>query len=386
MKHVLLLSWAIAVGQFANSMIVPALSLIARDLDVPPGKAGLIVTAYFFGFCVVGLLIGPLSDRTGRRRPLLAGIMVLAAGSIACSLAPTFAILLAFRVVEAAGAAGTPVLARAIVRDAQEGRELAAALGLLATAMSVSPVAGPILGGFLTDAIGWRWLFAIVSMMAICAAVAVYVAIPETLTKSSRHVTDNVWRQMRDLMRKPRFRHGVLYASAFYFTFGAIYTMAPFMLIDRFGLSHSQFGMAFAVMSACLAIGGIAGPRLISRSARFGLLHATAVLLVLAGVLMLGLVGMGDDTLATVILGLALFGLAFGVALSAGAAFTLDEIGRSAGAASSLSGFLQIGSATLGSAVANTLHSGSTMPLAVILMVSGFVAFIAILHMDETPV
>lgn len=386
MSRLLLLAAAIAVGQFANSMVLPALPMMARELNVPASSAGLAVTAYFAGFAIVGLVVGPFSDRVGRRPLLIGGLLVLAAGSVACALAPSFSALLAFRLLEAAGAAGTPVLARTIVRDTRRDGELAAALGLLATIMSVSPVVGPILGGLVTDGLGWRWLFGILALCAALSALAAYFAIPETLAAATAHGTDTILQQMRLLWSRPHFRRGVLFGAAFYFAFGAIYTMAPFVLIDRFGLSHSEFGLAFAIMSVCLALGGIAGPRLSKLPMRFRLLDAAAVIAVAAGGLLFAFAEMHQDRVKTVVFALALFGLAFGVALSVGAALTFSDVGEAAGAASSLSGFVQIGSAALGSALANVMHTGSVMPLGVILILVGAAAFLAVRGLDEDPV
>jgi MFS transporter, DHA1 family, multidrug resistance protein len=330
--------------------------------------------------------IGPFSDRVGRRPLLLGGLLVLGTGSVACALAPTFAALLAFRLLEAAGAAGTPVLARAIVRDTRRDGELAGALGLLATIMSVSPVVGPIVGGIITDGLGWRWLFGILALLAALSALAAYFTIPETLAAAKAQGAGTVQRQMRFLWTRPHFRRGVLYGAAFYFAFGAIYTMAPFILIDRFGLSHSQFGLAFAVMSVCLASGGIAGPRLAKLPMKPPLLDAAAGVAFVAGVLLFAFAEMRQDGLTTLVLALSAFGLAFGVALSVGAALTFSDAGEAAGTASSLSGFVQIGSAALGSALANLMHTGSVMPLGVILGLVGVAAFLAVRGLGDDPV
>ncbi|UYN96730.1 MAG: MFS transporter [Enhydrobacter sp.] len=385
MNRLLLLSAAIAVGQFANSMVLPALPAVARDLGVPAGSAGLAVTAYFAGFAIVGLFVGPLSDRTGRRPLLIGGLCVLALGSLSCALAPTFAALLAFRLLEASGAAGSPVLARAIVRDTRRDSELAAALGLLATIMSVSPVVGPILGGVVTDAFGWRWLFGILAGLSLACAVSAYIAVPETLRTAVALTPRMLSRQMGFLWSRPRFRRGILFGAAFYFAFGAIYTTAPFILIEHFGLGHTQFGIAFAVMSLCLAVGGMAGPRMQSFASRPRLLELAAVIAAAAGLLLFGLVEIGQDRVYTVVAGLALFGLAFGVALSVGAALAFTDVGDAAGAASSLSGFVQIGAAAVGSAIANLLHSGSALPLAVILLATSAAAYLAIRGLQDAP-
>src|SRR5215475_8983141 len=109
MSRLWLLALAVTVGQLANSMILPALPLLARDLSVPASSAGLIVTVYFAGFALAEPVVGPLSDRFGRRPLLLGGLAMLAAGSVACAFAASLSALLLFRLLQAAGAAGPPV-------------------------------------------------------------------------------------------------------------------------------------------------------------------------------------------------------------------------------------------------------------------------------------
>jgi DHA1 family bicyclomycin/chloramphenicol resistance-like MFS transporter len=388
MNRVWLLAGAVAVGQLANSMILPVLPLLAREFDVTAGSAGLVVTAYFGGFAVIGIVIGPLSDRLGRRPLLLAGLAVLALGSAACALATSFLALLACRLLEAAGAAGTPILSRAIVRDTRQDRDLAGALGLLATTMAVSPVLGPIIGAFLADTLGWRGLFGVLAVLAAFAALAVYAGVAETLAPSTPKGAGATWRQMRLLLARPRFRGGVLFGAAYYFAFGAISTAAPFVLIAHLGLSHVQFGAAFALVGGCFAVGGIAGPRLMQIATQARLLGAAAGLVIAAGLLLLAATMLAattsrPGTVAVIVLCLGLFGLAFGVALSVGAALTLGEAGEAAGTASSLSGCLQVGAAGLGSLLANLTHRGSAMPLSLVLLLAGLAALGAIRRLDR---
>src|SRR5262249_46972318 len=174
MNRLWLLAAAVVVGQLANSMILPAVPLLARDFPQQASRAGLVITVYFAGFALAGLVAGPLADRFGRRPLLLGSLAVLACGSVACALAASFPALLIFRLVQAAGAAGTPVLSRAIIRDTWQDRDLARALGLLAMSMSLSPVVGPIVGGLLAGSVGWRWLFGVVAALAGLAILVVH--------------------------------------------------------------------------------------------------------------------------------------------------------------------------------------------------------------------
>ncbi len=377
MKELLLLALAIAVGQFANSMVLPALPLIAREFAVTSNSAALLVTAYFAGFAAVGLLVGPLSDRIGRRPLLLGGLAVLMLGSLGAVMAPSFAVLLGCRLIEAAGAAGTPVLARAIVRDTRRDGELARALGILATTMSVSPVVGPILGGAVTHLLGWRALFMLLAALAAVAGLAIVSIVPETLASASIANRPSLWRKMRSLLARRRFRIGTMFGAAQYFAFGAVYTVAPFLFIDRFGLDHLEFGAIFAVISACLALGGIAGPRLLAVIAQPQLLRLGGALTVAAGLLLVALSALSIVDATSVVTAFAVFGIGLGITLSVGGGLMLEGA-EDAGTASSLSGFLQIGAAALGSALAGTLHSGSVAPVSMVLLLAGLAALGAV--------
>src|SRR5262249_27675496 len=158
-------------------------------------------------FALAGPLVGPLSDRFGRRSLLLGSLAMLVAGSVACAFAASLSALVLCRLVQAAGAGGTPVLARAIIRDTRQDRDLAAALGLLATSMGVSPVVGPLLGGLLAETVGWRWVFGVVAGLAAIAAVAVAAGIAETLAPRASPKPRGPWRDMRMLLAQPGFRH-----------------------------------------------------------------------------------------------------------------------------------------------------------------------------------
>jgi DHA1 family bicyclomycin/chloramphenicol resistance-like MFS transporter len=188
------------------------------------------------------------------------------------------------------------------------------------------------------------------------------------------------------LLARPRFRKGVLFSAAYYFAFGAISTAAPFVLIVHFGLSHVQFGAAFALIGVCFAIGGVVGPRLMRIATQAGLLDAAAGLAIAAGLLLLALATSRADSVATVLLCLGVFGLAFGIALSVGAALALSDAGDAAGTASSLSGCLQVGAAALGSVVANLTHRGSVAPLSFFLLFAGLAALCAVWRMDDRNV
>jgi len=187
------------------------------------------------------------------------------------------------------------------------------------------------------------------------------------------------------LLVRSRFRTGVLYGAACYLAFGALYTAAPFMLIARLGLTHFQFGAAFAFISLCLAVGSIVGPRLIRDASSVKVLDGAAGLAIVAGLVLFAIAASGAERIATVILSFALFGFAFGVALSVGTALTLDDADEAAGAASSLSGGLQVAAAALGSAAVNFLPKG-TMTLSVIVLSAGVAALLAVRRLNKAEV
>src|SRR3954447_19735402 len=161
-----------AIGTLATNILLPSLPQMAASLRVSTAEVTSSITVFLAVFAVGQLAVGPISDRFGRRWPVLIGFAVFLAGSIWCGLATDLTGLLVGRVIQAAGACATSVLSRAIARDLFSGAALARAMALIMIAMAAAPGFSPLLGGTLDHLFGWRSTFVLVAVFAAIGAFA----------------------------------------------------------------------------------------------------------------------------------------------------------------------------------------------------------------------
>src|SRR6201746_1699901 len=169
-----------AIGTLATNILLPSLPQMAASLHVSTAGVTVLITVFLGVFAIGQLAVGPISDRYGRRIPVLSGFVVFIAGSVWCGLAIDLPNLLIGRVIQAAGACSTSVLSRAIARDLFSGAALGRAMALIMIAMAAAPGFSPLLGGALDHYLGWRSEFAFVGLFAAIAAIAYAAVLGET--------------------------------------------------------------------------------------------------------------------------------------------------------------------------------------------------------------
>src|SRR3982075_1783699 len=169
-----------ATGTLATNILLPSLPQMAASLNVTSAAVTSAITIFLAVFALGQLVVGPISDRCGRRWPVLVGFAVFFAGSVWCALADDLPGLLIGRVIQAAGACATSVLSRAIARDLFSGAALGRAMALIMIAMAAAPGFSPLLGGALDHTFGWRSEFIFVGSFALLSAAAFAMVLGET--------------------------------------------------------------------------------------------------------------------------------------------------------------------------------------------------------------
>ena len=363
-----------ATGTLATNILLPSLPQMAASLNVTSAAVTLAITIFLAVFAVGQLAVGPISDRYGRRWPVLIGFAVFFAGSVWCALATDLTSLLIGRVIQAAGACATSVLSRAIARDMFSGAALARAMALIMIAMAAAPGFSPLLGGALDHAFGWRSEFVLVAAFAGLGAVAYGTVFGET-HHATRSPLDPlaIAKNYVGLIADRRF---LVPAATVSLIMGGLFSMfsaAPRILIEAMHLTPIQLGLFFAGTVLIVFAAGMLATRLaprygLDRSIRGGLLTAAA------GSIAMLLVALYSPTLLSYLGALSVFLLGMGIVNPLGTAQALSPFGDKAGAASALVGFWQMMTAAIGVWLAATISHEALFALGVVLTVFSLAA------------
>jgi len=328
----------------SSDLYLPALPALRSDLGATDALAQLTLSAFATGFGLAQLVLGPLSDRFGRRPVLLAGLALFMAGSAASLAAPSIGALVAARFLQGVGACSGPVIGRAIVRDLYEPVRGARALAQIMTLVVLVPMFAPLVGGTLTAWFGWRAPFAFILACGFALWVATWLVLAESNRQPDASATD-----LRQLARNARTvfanRTFVAYATCFVLTYTGLFfylSASPFVLIEALGVSAEAFGLWWIIPVAGNFAGSFVCSRLTRRFALTTLLGIGAGFVTAGGLLMLALAAAGLAHPLAVVAPMAayLIGLAFINPVSLAAA--VAPFPRIAGTASALLGCTQL--------------------------------------------
>jgi len=372
---ILVLGSLTAVGPFSIDMYLPGFPAIARDLQTDIAQVALSLTSYFIGISIGQLAYGPLLDRYGRRKPLIAGLLIYIAAAIGCGLSPTIPWLVAQRFLLALGGSVGIVAARAIVRDLFPVREVAKIFSTLMLVMSVSPIIAPSLGAFVADSFSWRYIFVILAAIAALVLIAVVRFLPKS--RPPDHSVSlrplSMARRYLDVFKEPTFVvYGLASAAASAGLFAYI-SDSPFVFMKLFGLSEQGYGVVFS-MSACGVIGGTQVNRLWLRARTSREIAMTSVVIqcVVAVLLIAGVLAGAGSVVAIVMLFCYLAGIGF---ISPNTtALAIEPFASHAGTASALLGGIQMTAGALASALVSWFHDGTALPMAAALLLSSMVS------------
>jgi len=363
-----------AFAPFATDMYLSSFPSIARDLSAEPGQVQLTLSVFFFGLGAGQLIYGPLIDRFGRRRPLLAGIALYVLSSALVVATPNILGFVALRLLQAVGGCAGMVISRAIIGDLFEWKAAARALASLMLVQGLGPILAPILGGYILTFAGWRMIFWFLVLFGALCFAAVLLLIPETLPpeKRRREGPGRMLRVFATLLVRRDFIVPTLAGSLIIAEMFAFISGSPFVLMTLHGLNQQEYGWLFGLnavgMTAAAAVGRILlrhfSPRQVLAVALCCVLGLAAVLVALAD----------TPSLALLMLPLCLC-LALNPLIGATSTAMAMAAGRDAtGSASALIGVMQFGFASLVSALVGLLHNGTPYPMTGVILGCGLAA------------
>lgn len=378
LRPALVLGLMSCIGPFAIDMYLPAMPEIGHALGTSIPAMQTTITAYFIAFGLAQLVYGPWADQAGRKPPLYAGIAIFLAGSILCTFAPSIDWLIAGRFVQGLGGAALMVVPRAIIRDMHTGHAATRLMAAVMLVISVSPMLAPLAGSGLMQVTGWRGIFATLLVAGVASLVMLALAQPETLHKNDRQPFDMAatLRGAKRLLTDRVFM-GLTFLGGFGMaSFFVFIASASFVYTQSFGLSPTQFSLAFAVnaigfFAASQAAGSLGlrfGARRVIALAALGFAGFTVALLLL-GVMQL-------VTLTVCIGMLFLANACLGLIIPTTMVMALEEHGDIAGLASSLGGTLQMLAGGVMITATGPFFDGTVLPMLAAIAVCGVLALI----------
>lgn len=354
---------------------LPALPALTRDLQATASAAQLTVSACLLGLAAGQLVAGPLSDRFGRRRPLLLGVMLFVVVSVLCALSPSIALLVTARFVQGlAGGVGV-VIAQASGRDLYVGGQLLRYYGRLTVLGGLAAIVGPVLGGQLARVTDWRGVFLFLSGVGVLLLLACLLMARETLP-AERRVTGGMaqtGRDMRQLLTDPLFLGAVLVTGFVNAALFAYLSGATFVLQDLYGLSPQGYSYAFALNSAGFMVCGFLASRAAERWSVRGTLLAGMVMVAVGAA---GLLATAAAGLPLPVVLASLFLIVSGVAVTTPPAtsLALSDYPEMSGTASSFLGVARFAFGGLAAPLVGL--GGGIMPLALVTTAGALLAIL----------
>ncbi|HHG91090.1 MAG TPA: Bcr/CflA family efflux MFS transporter [Devosia sp.] len=384
-EFIALIAALMGLNALAIDVMLPALPYMGEALSVVnENDRQLVLSFYMLGFGLTQIVFGPLSDRFGRRSPLLIGLVVYALAAFLAVFSPNFTTLLALRMAQGMGAAGTRVIAQSIVRDRYQGRAMAEVMSLVFMVFMVVPVIAPAIGQLLLLTGPWWTIFLFMSALSLLIGLWTFVRLPETLDPGNRRpltlgaITDG----FRIVFTN---RLAMFYSLANMFIFGALMgfiNSAQQIFVDIYALGP-YFPVIFAMLGTMMAVSSYLNSRIVRRFGVRRVSHfALTVFIVFSGLWLL--TSLSGPMSMWVFLGF--FGVVsfmFGWTAANMNSLSMEPLGAVAGTASSVFGFTQtIGGALIGLVIGRAFN-GTIMPLATGYFVAGLIAIGAVLVAEK---
>jgi DHA1 family bicyclomycin/chloramphenicol resistance-like MFS transporter len=376
--EILLLGGLTAFGSVSMDMYLPALPSLVRALKTTPAAAQQTVSVFLIGLALGQLIYGPVSDRVGRRGPILFGVVVYLVASLGCALASSIGLLIVFRLLQALGACAGMVIARAVVRDRYEDHEVLHVFSLLTLVMGSAPILAPLIGGWVLTVGSWRWIFGVQSLFALVITACAFFLLPESRSEATRvrALSERPMASYIALLRAPRLTGLMLNGAFANVGLFAFVTAAPELVITHYHVPAEYFGWIFGVNVTGMLAAGQINARLARRIPGETLLHASnAVALGCASIMTVcAVTGWGGMLGVLIPLWFVMASLGFSQPNASAAAMSVDR--ERAGATAALLGATMFGVGSLAGVATSLFDDGTAKPVAIVIWFGLLVAVV----------
>ena len=366
------------VGPVTIDLYLPAFPLIATDFEIPQHRVELSVSAFLFGLSFSQIIVGPLTDRLGRKKPLLIGALLYLIASLICAFAPSFEFFLLGRMLQSLGAACFMTISRAVIRDHYSTQQAANAMTMMMLLTGLAPVLAPLIGAFLAAYIGWRGLFLFLAIYGLACFIMVAFFFDESLPEEKRrHISPKlIMSNYLQLLLDRSFIGFSLAAGFSMATMFAFIASSSTVLMGTFGLSAKSFAWYFASVAVGFIIGSQLCGFMLRRNITAATLYRIAAYWVVA-VLALGVICslMGIMNLTIFMMMMTAFTIGLGTINPTAPILALRKQGHRLGMASALTGATLFLFGTLSSAIVSLWHTGTELPLLVTMLLFSSIAW-----------
>ncbi|TDK26903.1 Bcr/CflA family efflux MFS transporter [Arthrobacter crusticola] len=367
-----------ALGPFTIDLYLPAFPALQRDFNVTEAAVQLTLTGTIIGLAVGQLIVGPLSDKVGRRVPLILATSLHVGASIGVALSMDISMLMFFRVLQGVGAAGGGVVALATVRDLFSGYALVRMFSYLALVNGMAPIFAPVIGSQLLVVVDWPGIFWFLAAYGILVIIAVSVFIIETLPRERRKSSGSTALQRYRAVLTDRIFLGVLLVGGMNFSGLFSYLSAsPFLFQNLYGLSEQQYGLLFGINSLGIVAGVQISSRVLRRYGPQWVIAAATVVMLVMSLLILAFDQLGLGLWGTAV-PLWFYIMAAGFVFPCVQVLALFNHGAQAGTAASILGAVTFGLAGAVSPVVGVLGIDSATPMAVVMAACIALAIVAL--------
>ena len=360
MFTLLVLSALMSFASISTDIYLPALPIMREQFAGSSGSVEWTISGFLLGFSIGQLIWGPVSDRYGRKIPIMIGMLLYLIGSVGCAMSATSWQMIFWRGVQALGACTGPVLSRAMVRDLYSTERSAHMLSTLIMIMGIAPLLGPIIGGQILRIGSWHTIFWILAVAGAVMCVAVY-KYPETLAKEKR-ITTPLTQALNDywfLLKDKKLISYILTGAFFYLGAYAFIAGSPFAYIQYYKLSQTAYGLMFALNTLGIIVANYINRSLMRRYGMSHLLRCGVMILIISGICTIINAKTDFGGFWGLEIPLFIYWSMNGFIVANSVAATLSLYPERAGAVSALTGAMQYGSGIISTALLGWFSDGT---------------------------